>query len=395
MTTFNFRLEQINAASLQELLSNGVRESRQLDYKERLPGNQDEERREFLSDITSFANAIGGDIIYGMKERRDAENKLTGEPESILGLSSLNLNAVQLMLDNLIRDGVDPRMPLINYHEIPRDPGPPCLLIRVPRSWAGLHMVTFKNLSRFYSRNSSGKYQLDVREIRSGFLLAETAQDRLRRFRADRIASVLAGETPIPMGSGPKIIFHALPFLPSDIWNRFLGLSEVQIVQWLAPVAGHPSSWRFNLDGFVTHTMRGDPSRDAYAQMFRDGGIETVTNGLIGLDGSRGGFHGKPIEGRLIGRFKGFQVFWDLLGVSAPFLIGLTLTGVAGQRLFTINPLQEANGSFDRDIIVIPDVLIEDISEKPEKMLRPVFDLMWNAAGWSRSPSFRNDEFET
>lgn len=43
-----------------------------LDYKRDLPGDKDAEKKEFLADVTSFANAGGGDIVFGIVEDADA-----------------------------------------------------------------------------------------------------------------------------------------------------------------------------------------------------------------------------------------------------------------------------------------------------------------------------------
>ena len=43
------------------------------------------------------------------------------------------------------------------------------VLVRIPRSWVSPHMVTHKGTSRFFARNSAGKYQLDVSELRTAF----------------------------------------------------------------------------------------------------------------------------------------------------------------------------------------------------------------------------------
>jgi hypothetical protein len=207
---------------LESLRSDGVQEGRQLvEYKEALPGNSDDDKREFLSDVTSFANAAGGDLIFGVRERREA-GRPTAEIEALAGLPGLNVDAERLRLEALIRDGIAPRMPLVSFHKISRDPEPPCFLLRVPRSWVGLHMVTYKNYSRFYSRTSAGKYQLDVHEIRAGFVAAEVVIERLRRFRVERVARALALETPMPIASGPKLILHALPvhIFPLRRWNE-------------------------------------------------------------------------------------------------------------------------------------------------------------------------------
>lgn len=49
--------EQIDKQDIEDLLTNAQPESRTLDYKEKLSSEQDEEKREFLADISSFANA--------------------------------------------------------------------------------------------------------------------------------------------------------------------------------------------------------------------------------------------------------------------------------------------------------------------------------------------------
>ena len=61
-------LESVEESDLQNLRKNQVAESKILDYKETLPGNSDTDKKEFLFDVSSFANAAGGDLVYGIKE---------------------------------------------------------------------------------------------------------------------------------------------------------------------------------------------------------------------------------------------------------------------------------------------------------------------------------------
>jgi hypothetical protein len=44
--------------------------------------------------------------------------------------------------------------------------------------------------------------------------------------------------------------------------------------------------------------------------------------------------------------------------------------------------------AFDRDPLVIPEIVVEDLSRPASEILRPLFDLLWNAGGWSRSPYY-------
>ena len=62
------RFDEITKADIDALVANGVAEGRTLDYKRTLPGGKDDEKREFLADVSSFANAAGGDIIFGVEE---------------------------------------------------------------------------------------------------------------------------------------------------------------------------------------------------------------------------------------------------------------------------------------------------------------------------------------
>jgi hypothetical protein len=57
----------ISASDVLDLATNSVAEGRMLEYKQALPTTwSDDDKREFLVDISSFGNAVGGDLIYGI-----------------------------------------------------------------------------------------------------------------------------------------------------------------------------------------------------------------------------------------------------------------------------------------------------------------------------------------
>ena len=86
------------------------------------------------------------------------------------GLANVNADAETRCLENMLRDGIAPLLPSVQFHWVPDLPTGPALIIRVQRSWAGPHMVTYQQHSRFYSRHAAGKYPLDVFELRQAFL---------------------------------------------------------------------------------------------------------------------------------------------------------------------------------------------------------------------------------
>jgi hypothetical protein len=70
---------------IESLISDGVCESRQLDYKRDWVGRTDNDKKEFLADVVAFANTIGGTMLFGVDEERDSDGKQTGAPREALG----------------------------------------------------------------------------------------------------------------------------------------------------------------------------------------------------------------------------------------------------------------------------------------------------------------------
>jgi len=391
MTTFAFPLSQINSARLDSLVENSVVEGQQFEYKEVLQAGRDSEKTEFLRDVTSFANATGGDLLFGVKERRDSEGRQTGEPEEIVGLPGINYDETKNKLENLLRDGLDPRLSSVEFHPIPRPTGHPCLLLRVPRSWSGPHMVVFNKDFGFYSRNSAQRVRLDTAGIRQAVLTVETANTRVRAFRSERIARILAQETPVRLGEGGFLAFHAVPLVQNhDTWQRLLIMKDIDRAYALGPGTATSLSWRFNLDGWFVHAATQDSSRAAYVQAFRDGGVEAVY--CIEPDQRYGGFHGINYERETIGLLSRCKNIWAQVGVGPPIMMALTLAGVQGKMLLASpDPTRGPDGVFDRDVAMIPEIVVFDLAAESDVILKRLLDYMWNGAGWAASPHYGDD----
>ncbi len=46
----------------------------------------------------------------------------------------------------------------------------------------------------------------------------------------------------------------------------------------------------------------------------------------------------------------------------------------------------------NEDMLILPKVVIQDRGDKPEQVLRPVFEMVWNAFGFVRSFNYDNEE---
>lgn len=198
-------LDAVTATDLQSLIDNEVSENRTIEYKLTLPKSSEGDKKEFLADISSFANAGGGDLLYGVSAKE-------GIPESIPGLVDFNEDAERLRLESSIREGIAPRISGIQLKAISGFRDGPMLIIRVPKSWISPHMVTFKGSSRFFSRNSAGKFHMDVTELRLAFEMAGDLPERIRRWRDERLGRIVANEGPISLPATARFVVHIIPF---------------------------------------------------------------------------------------------------------------------------------------------------------------------------------------
>ena len=142
--------DELTAAHVSHLVAGSIREDRTLEFKRDLPAETPEARREFLADATSFANAGGGDILFGIREEH-------GVAVAIVGCIGDADSAIS-RIESMIRDPVEPRVPGVRYRAIDLSTGW-VLLLRIPASWTGPHAVR---------SSSGGADTASTRAIRMG-----------------------------------------------------------------------------------------------------------------------------------------------------------------------------------------------------------------------------------
>lgn len=382
-------IDEITEQDLQALIDNSVVERKTLEYKQTLPSNSDKGKKEFLADVSSFANASGGDLIYGI-----TEDKKTGAPKLLEGLSIENVDQEISRLDNIIRDGIEPRIPSVGISPpIPLKNSKIALVIRIPKSWSSPHRVTFKGHDKFYTRSSNGKYPLDVGELRIAFNLSETITERIRNFRLDRISKIFANETPVPFYDNAKIVLHLIPIISFSPAQRYDIGKIASPPEKMKPIYCGGWSHRYNLDGFLTYSG-GEEKSHSYVQLFRNGGIEAV-EGLL-LEPYKGQLIIPSIayEQELIRSLTDYLSVLKTLNVELPIFIFLTLLGVKGYSMAVSRRFPFAmSHTIDRDILSLPEVVIDNYDVSAEKVLKPCFDSIWNACGFPRSLNY-NDKGE-
>lgn len=369
-------LGSLTEGDIDALIEGAVPESRSVDYKAALPGTSDAEKKEFLADVSSLANAEGGHLIFGIEEE-------AGVAVRKPGLAVADTDAEQLRLDSIVRSGLAPRLPALGIHAIPLAEGRFVFVVRVPGSYQSPHMVTFQNWSRFFARTSAGKYQLDVGELRTAFTLSDRVAERVRAFRADRLAQIAGGLTPVSLLGHAKTVLHLVPLAGPA--GGSVDLSTVAMGGRLNPPYTTASDSRYNLDGYLAMAERADGESSGYAQLYRNGTIEGVDAWVLRLEENGHRYiPSKAFDQLVVDAIGQYASLQRELGVEPPVIVMLSLLGVRGMSLAYKARLDPEATLIDRNSLIIPDVLIESFDDSPATVVRPLLDAVWNAAGLPR-----------
>jgi Putative DNA-binding domain len=386
------RFDDICSSDILRLIDEKTVERKTLEYKEKLSIATGDERAEFLYDISSFANASGGDIIFGISDERDDKGNTTGIPGKLRPLTLASAATECSRIESLIQTGIQPRIPVcqVKIIEIPEHGS--IIAIRIGKSWISPHMVNLGNRSRFYTRNSTtGKYPLDVQQIGAAFALQRGLGERLRAWKADRIGKAIAGEGPISL-EGSAILFHFVSVsVLADGEQSLPRIFEAQrLITKCRLLYMNAQETRYNADGLLMMTGATPNKRQSYLQIFRDGSLEYADTHM--LDSANGiSVPSKIFEQKIMETFASAVSLLRELEVAEPTFVTLTLTGMKGRTMALpeMDSMYRATSErFDRDVILCPDMLMQDLSQGPPyaSILLPIVNAVWQAAGKEKTP---------
>jgi hypothetical protein len=377
-------LNDISIKDIETVVQNRIPESRTLDYKLDVHPEGDAGNKEFLKDISAFANTAGGYLIYGVEEKK-------GIPAAIKGVEVDDFDKLRQRFDNLLRTGVDPPIRGVEFRQVDFTESKKIIVVRVSKSVARPHVVKIKEHFRFYGRSSSGVHPLEVDDLRRAFLASETLATRIRTFRNDRIAQIACGQMPIPMPPGAKTVLHLMPVSAFELGREYdltvVSSSDMQ------PINVYGWDHRRNYDGFVSFSGdRNSGIVESYAQLFRNGIIEAVEAGLLRPHEEKIGIPSIAFEARIVEAFNQYITLLCRLGVDFPVWVGLSLLDVKGYWMFVRESLWHSTTyAIDREELVIPEVAVEGVKASGENVLKPAFDAIWNACGYKCSLNYDED----
>ena len=290
MSLIHKSIETIEIDDLNELKVNGVSESITLEYKELLNLNKDSEKKEFLYDISAFANTQGGEIIFGVKEKRDEAGKSTGLIDTICGIKNVNFDDTKITIENIVRNGIEPRLNRLDWKEVKIGTESSVIILRVERSLNSPHMVKISGdqgfYTRFYARNNAGKNPMSYDEIKqsflnSGGLIQEALDWQNQRFDNNYV------NIPYDLVSPTYLAINFIPLgkrndlTEDECKNPFVNRSEFRPI---SATAGGGYSYNPTLEGIISYTSCEYRSLEIYGfvLLHRTGHIEIVDTVYFG-----------------------------------------------------------------------------------------------------------------
>ena len=341
---------------LREFISLAIPEGLYLDYKEALSGTSEKEaRREFLKDVTAFANAAGGHLFFGVKEATEGiliESQLVGME---------NGDALAQDLERLASTSIDPRIPGLRIVLVPLKSGRSCLIVHIPPSLSRPHMVNYAGHRSFYVRHSKSSFPMTTHEVREAVLTSWSAEARARHYVERRIFEVREA-----LGERESAFFlQAVPLIsPEPPWNVLsapfenilLGETRRNRYQYYADLASKVSP-RPTIDGLLGRDQSEHPTWET--EVHRTGYVSVFYRGIKveSFDG---------VESRVVHRgtcdvFKAFchmlKELLDVSGTDVPYLIKSTYLNARGTRLWTQSRWKNLSEPYEKKDMLWPEHL--------------------------------------
>jgi len=374
---------------LEALIASAIPEGQTLDYKRTLNVETAKAKLEFCADVAAFANASGGEIIFGMEEDGD------GKAKAVKPLGDFAQDRTERQLRQILNAHVDPAIPGLVFEVVELSSGNHVLVLRIPRSWNRPHSI-LGDTPAFPIREGALKRNLKVRELREAFVLAESVSDRMRRFRSRRVAVLASGDGPAALVAKSLIVLHVMPVQAFDRPSLLDIRSAMRKDSLLWPIDATGLTMKINFDGLLTYTPGFGGPVHSYVQLFRDGCIEAVSADIL-MRGGDQKFLYSGYEPRVEAALRKYMSFLQSEGIQPPIFAALSLVNAKGYAIPVPDPFGEMDAgqsTIDDDVMFIPETRIDSYAETYYAPLREPFDRIWQACGRVGSLNYKDGAWD-
>ncbi|MDP9422938.1 MAG: ATP-binding protein [Pseudomonadota bacterium] len=353
-------------------------EGQTLEFKAELPASNDRGKSEFLKDVSALANASGGAILFGIKEK-------AGEADSLAGLHLADPDSEMRRLSQTLESGVEPRVAGVQF--VPLKLGESdVLVVDVPQSFDAPHRYLFNGHSKFVQRSGTHVAELSYDQLRSAFNRSAERLDRLRQAWANDLS---LDHTWRQIERGPVGVLRVASLVAAD--GKQVIDPQAAHERWselILPGWGGGSPF-YNYDGFAVAPGRDEASL-RYSQVHRVGAISSFSHVGVEYEGQDLFIAGRA-ERFFVEASQAALTFLANMGLAGSAILHAGVTRLAAWSL-------AAPGRYGSETLILsqvnrielPELFIEDISGPGDitALLRPGFDVIWQAFGRPGCPHY-------
>lgn len=323
-------------------------ESDSLDYKEAASTSTRKDRIELAKDISSFANDLGGTLIYGVPQ---AEENGVPVPAPLESCGFKIESGMPEKMENILLDTIEPVLPnlfikLVTLREI--EPNS-LILVNHPASWNKPHMVEAYKERRYFRRGNFRAVRMSEREVEAAYASRRSYQITAEDFF--RTADL--GEVP---GTGP---FLRIIVYPAFTLVRCERMREEDFRTWLNdnPPDGREGNWYPFLDGvrFLSSAEGALNGHQFELRLFHNGAL-SFTTGIEHL------LYGRKLNitdaGKIIDLYSLVPASKavELLGITGPLIVKFSMMGAAGlkavieEKVWFADPVQGPSALYQNQL---------------------------------------------
>lgn len=348
-------------------------ESPTLDFKRDLPETNSSGANEIAKDVSGFANADGGDLVYGIAES-------AGVATAVCVVAGVDVDDAILRITNVISSWIEPKIVGLRIHPVVYGRGH-VLIVRVPKSLSAPHWTRQANCLKFFQRNGLQTAPMNHDQVRQSFGRSATMAQEAYDFVWSRTQLVADNKGPVPLKmTGAAVLLNFVP-VGNSLGRQSVDLAAENRSTFLLPSGVGSGTSVFNFDGLTFFPVPYGGS-EAYTHIFRNGALEFVF--LVGAEFKGGLLVDRQVlldrlRASLIKSFRAMNK-WSIEG---PALVAVTLLNVESYRLTNNSGWQNSSTEiFGKKHLNLPSVWVEDIANSNvDQILKPLADLIWQCFG--------------
>lgn len=371
---FNKKFEDITLEDIQELVDNKVIEDIRFDYKEKFSFGASEDKgdcKELVKDISAFANADGGLIIVGVKEKK----------HQLVGIKINDEDGLRRRIIDTVKNNTDPSFTGIRMRTISVDNEKVIFLIKIEKNSL---TVPIRNTvdNKVYLRTDNKISEMDmvmIREYGNGREQKEDISQKIKQYTSDRIYEIIAkGNDKIHTENPLYYSYIIMQFVPENFEDFHCDINTIRKNAWRI------ERDKIERDEFTTFTVRHssfscDAKIDEYLKFYTSGIVEWASNEFI----YRYEIDWKRMIREIFELSKKCLAYYDSIGNNSPLHIRITLINVQGcVYIEGFNPRR----SMEENIFNSKDILLKEHDEFNIFIYKRFFDDLFNTLGLDGCP---------